>query len=205
MDSYLSNFLSANRQITVVQPRNIYYKKYNTRLRLKNTESFNPAIRTFIRDVSDLPNFKIRTEGRKVSIFFEYSEELFGQLLFLLKDKKYQHGSDLLFKYFYELSIDSVNLNKNSLYSPRLKKQGFGYQLKIKTGVHVSPDEQKNLSTLIKNNPDQFNVPDSTMRWLNRRYTFSYTTKYFYVKDSSILTIVNLSCSNLIGQVAEII
>lgn len=204
MDSYLSNFLSANPQIKVVQPRNIYFKKYNTRLRLK-TQNFNPDIYKFIRDVGYLPNVRIRKEGKKTSIFFEYSKELFSQLLLLLKDEKYQTANSLVFEYFYELSIDNLNLNKRTVRSPRMKKYGFDYRIHIKNGHRFSLAEKENLSTIIKNNPDQFNVPGSTNKWLNNNFVYSFSSRYFYVKENSILTLVHLSCSNLIGQVVEII
>lgn len=204
MDSYLSDFLSTNSQIKVVQPRSIYYKKYNTRLRLK-VPAFNHSIGQFLYHVNSLPNVRIRVESKKISIFFEYSKELFSQLVQMLEDEKYRHLNKLVFEYFYELSIDTLNLNKRTVRSPRMKKYGFDYRIHIKNGHRFSIAEKENLSAIIKNNPDQFNVPDSTNRWLNNKFVYSFSSRYFYVKENSILTLVHLSCSNLIGQVVEII
>ena len=210
MDLLLSDFLKDRPDIDIVQPKNLFYGVYRNRIRLK-FESANRPTRRCQRDllynINDDAADEIitRAEGRNLSIFYN-NDETFQSVIDTLRSIYITHDRTAD-NYIYEVTHDRLGLKRKSLHVPSIKRKGFNYKVTIQTGWDkFSSDSKKRLYDILAQEWSNYKLTDATYNWLiSPRLTSNSAGKYFYVRDSKMITFMQLGCSDIIDQVYEII
>jgi len=206
MDLLLSDFKKEYPKAIITQAKNVFYKQYHHRLKLMlPTRGYtNRNIqRNLYHRIDD--DYRIRLEAKQLTIFFN-SQTVFNEIIQALK-KIFVDVNQTADKYIIELTVDQIGLEKQSIHIPAIKKKGYNYKVTISTGwKKFSPAMKQKLLNLYNNDPENYKITPMTYKWLNSPELVSnWTGKYFYVRDQKMITFIQLSCSDIIDQVYEII
>lgn len=209
MDLLLSEFLKEHPKVDVVQPKNLFYGEYHNRIRLKfdRVQDTRRCQRDLLYNIDDdaADEIMTRAERGKLSIFYN-NEKTFQSIVDTLK-KIYVYKSISAENHIYEVTHDKLNLARKTLHVPTIKQKGFNYKVTIQTGWNkFDKESKKRLFEILSQEWSNYRLTESTYSWLiSPAHTSNWTGKYFYVKNGTMITFLQLSCSDIIDQVYEII
>lgn len=208
MDLLLSDFLKEHPKVDVVQPKNLFYGEYHNRIRLKfdRTQDTRRCQRDLLYNIDDdaADEITTRAEQGRLSIFYN-NEKTFQSIVDTLK-KIYIYKSISAENHIYEVTQDKLNLARKTLHVPTIKQKGFNYKVTIQTGWEkFNVESKQRLIEILSQDWSNYRLTDSTYQWLNNSTRSNWAGKYFYVKNGTMITFLQLSCSDVIDQVYEII
>lgn len=210
MDLLLSEFLKEHPKVDIVQPKNLFYGEYHHRIRLsfnrgQDTRRCQRELLYLINDDNAADEIMTRAERGRLSIFYN-SDKTFQSVIDTLK-QIYVHKDISAENHIYEVTHDKLDLARKTLHVPTIKKKGFNYKVTIQTGWDkFSAESKQRLVEILSQDWSNYRLTDATYLWLNSStQTSNWAGKYFYVKDGTMVTFLQLSCSDLIDQVYEII
>jgi hypothetical protein len=203
MDSLLFEFQKEYPKVKIAQSKNLFYGKYNNRLRLKfPRRGVGWVFRRLIKN--RFPNLQTRAEGHHLSVFFKDFEHFSDFLKFLKFAVVEGRSAD---EWIDELSIDTLGLTGRKIHVPAIKKKGYAYKVTLQNGGQkFTPEMKQRLLDIINNNQESYKIPPLTRAWLKDfRFTSNWSSRYFYTRDHSGVTFMQLACGDIIDRVYEII
>lgn len=211
MDSWLSEFQKEYPRVVIREPKNLFYKKFGIRVSVMVPKNLNPmlllGLQNKIADIFPKDSIKQRREHRKLNIFLSNIED-FKNLVDYLKTQA-SHVPNVGFKtldhHICEVQHNSLNIVRGQIRSTKIKSLGFNYRLSINRKEPFTVQEKTRLLTKLKEDPDQYRIPDSVLRWLASPQHRCWYHRYFYVRDPHTVTFLQLSCGTLLDEVVEVL
>lgn len=210
MDLLLSEFLKAYPRVGVVQPKNLFYGTYRNRIRLHFLHNYETRrcqrdLLYCIDNEDAADEICTRAENRRLSIFYN-NDKTFQAVIDTLK-KIYISKEITAENRIYEITYDRIGLARKTLHVPTVKNKGFNYKVTLKTGWNkFDPESKDRLYNILSQDWNNCKLTPATFAWLtNPQQTSNWAGKYFYVKESALITFMQLGCSDIIDQVYEII
>lgn len=209
MDSLLSEFQKEYPWVSIREPKNLFYKKFGIRvsIRVPKTASLNLLTLQYkISDQYPKNSIKHRREGRNLNIFLLNTSD-FKQLVDYLKTQKTHYNVEhkTIDNYIHEVRYNGSNIARGQVRSTKIKSLGYNYRLNINTKDCFSVQEKIRLLNKLKEDPTQYRIPISVLRWLENSQNRCWYHIYFYVRDPHIVTFLQLSCGTLIDEVVEVL
>lgn len=204
MDILLSDLVARYPRARVTQPSRLFYNRYQHRVSIEAHDKsaryplwqFRNRLLTQYID----GEIRCRVEGGGLNVFAN-NLELVKSILSAAEHFDHRF-------YVTELCIDQLDRQYGTVSVPKLYQQGYQYRIYFKTGQKYIYNIEKKLKLLelFSGDRDQYRVSDVVQHWLSHpRYQHMWDQKYFYIKDSSMLTYFQLMHADCIDKIFQVV